>query len=229
MGAEVPCAVQAAQDFDTRTQTVNGVATKTYASDGPLTYKWSATLGTFKNGDTGQNVTWVAPNEITGATSVVIKCTIDDPDGPRVSAPDTGSHDDAPLVRSATVVVKPPTVEFTDEELISQTISACAGGVDDHAATDAQYRAHTRQVELTAKFDGKPLPNARFSLRFAGNKGHDYGDGRTGRTLKMARSSCINGAAPSALLPEHTRAEDAARRFARFGCHANRHARFARQ
>ena len=133
------------------------------------------------------------------------------------------------MLINATVIVKAPTVEFGGEELVSGTVRACAGGVDDHAATDAQYRAHTRQVELTAKFDGKPLPNARFSLRFAGNKGHDYGDGRTGRTLKMARSSHTNGAAPSALLPEHTRAEDAARRFARFGCHANRHARFARQ
>ena len=139
-------------------------------------------------------MTWVAPDDLSEATSVVIKCIIDDPDGPRVSAPDTGSHDDNATVRSCQVIVKAPTVEFGGEELVSGTLRACAGGVDDHAATDpnpnwverndAQYRAHTRQVELTAKFDGKPLPNAKFSLRFAGNKGHDYGDGRE---KKMAR------------------------------------------
>lgn len=40
-GAEVPCAVQTAQDFDTSTKIVNGVTTVTYAADGPLIYKWS--------------------------------------------------------------------------------------------------------------------------------------------------------------------------------------------
>ena len=106
-----------------------------------------------------------------------------------MSAPDTGSHDDAPLVRSATVIVKAPTVEFSGSELVNGTLRACAGGIDDHAATDAQYRAHTRQVELTAKFDGKPLPNARFSLRFAGNKGHDYGDGREKKMARLHKTS----------------------------------------
>ena len=188
--------MQSAQDFDTYTSSSrDGIQTKSYAADGPLTYRWSASAGHFKDDtETGQNVTWVAPDDLSEATSVIIKCIIDDPDGPRVSAPDTGSHDDNATVRMATVIVKPPTVEFTGEELVSGTVRACAGGVDDHAATDpnpnwverndAQYRAHTRQVELTAKFDGKPLPNARFSLRFADNKGHDYGDGRE---KKMAR------------------------------------------
>ena len=114
-GAEVPCAVQNAQDFDTYTKTVDGIVTKTYGADGPLTYQWSADKGTFKNGITfGQNVTWIAPDDITTATNVIIRCTIDDPPGPRVFAPDTGSHDDDPTVRSATVKVAPKFVHLTD-------------------------------------------------------------------------------------------------------------------
>ena len=64
--------------------------------------------------ETGQNVTWVAPDDLSEATSVVIKCIIDDPDGPRVSAPDTGSHDDNATVRMATVKVVPKFVYLTD-------------------------------------------------------------------------------------------------------------------
>ena len=110
-GAEVPCAVQNAQDFDTYTKTVDGIVTKTYGADGPLTYQWSADKGRFKNGITfGQNVTWIAPDDVTEATNVIIRCTIDDPPGPRVNRPDSGSHDDDPTVRSARVVVEPSTV-----------------------------------------------------------------------------------------------------------------------
>ena len=190
-GAEVPCAVQSAQDFDTYTKTVNGVTTRTYTTDGPLTYKWSADKGKFKNGSDGQSVIWVAPDDIRAPTLVTIRCTIDDPPGDRVTPPETGSHDDEPTVRTAIVKVMPPTVEFSGAELVNGTVRVCAGGIDDHAATDFQYRAHTRRVDLTVKFDGKPLPNAKFSLRFDGNKGHDYGDGRT---KKMARLHKTNEA-----------------------------------
>ena len=183
-GAEVPCAVQTAQDFDTYTRKVNGVTTTSYVPDGPLTYKWSADKGTFKNGPEGQSVIWVAPDDVTGPTPVTIKCTIDDPDGARVSAPDTGTHDDAAVVRTCQVLVKVPVVEFSGAELVSHTVRACAGGVDDHGASDFQYRAHTRKIDLTIKFDDKPLPSAKFTLRFIGNRSHDYGDGRT---KKMAR------------------------------------------
>ena len=71
---------------------------------------------------------------MTGPTPVNIRCTIDDPDGPRVSAPDTGSHDNAPTVRTCQVLVKVPIVEFSGE-LVNYTIRACAGGVDDHDAS----------------------------------------------------------------------------------------------
>ena len=196
-GVEVPCAVQTAQDFDTYTKTVDGVTTKIYAADGPLTYKWSADKGTFKGATNGKTATWVAPDDITAATSVIIKCTINDPDGARVSAPDTGSHDDSATVRTCQVIVKTPTVEFSGNELINGKLRACAGGFDDHAAVDPvgqndfQYRAHTRKIDLTVKLDGKPMPNAKFTLRFDGNKGHDYGDRRT---KKMARLHKTNEA-----------------------------------
>ena len=114
-GAEVPCAVQSAQDFDTYTSSSrDGIQTKSYAADGPLTYRWSASAGHFKDdAETGQNVTWVAPDDLSEATSVIIKCIIDDPDGPRVSAPDTGSHDDNATVRMATVKVVPKVIYLT--------------------------------------------------------------------------------------------------------------------
>ena len=196
-GAEVPCSVQSAQDFDTYTSSSrDGIQTKSYAADGPLTYRWSASAGHFKDdAETGQNVTWVAPDDLSEATSVIIKCIIDDPDGPRVSAPDTGSHDDNATVRMATVIVKAPTVEFTGNELVNQKLRACAGGIDDHAATnpdgaeDFQYRAHTRKIDFTAKLDGKAMPNARFTLRFDGNKGHEYGDGREKKMARLHKTS----------------------------------------
>ena len=186
-GAEVPCAVQSAQDFDTYTKTINGVATKTYAPDGPLTYKWSADKGRFKDGPDGQSVIWIAPDDVTGPTPINIKCTIDDPDGPRVSAPDTGTHDDAAVVRTCRVLVKVPIVEFSGE-LVSHAIRACAGGFDDHDASSFQYRAHTRKVNMTLKFDDKPLPATKFILRFTGNKGHDYGDGRKQKTARLHKA-----------------------------------------
>ena len=196
-GALVPCAVQEAQDFDTYTKTNDGVTTKTYVADGPLSYKWSADKGTFQGATDGKTAIWVAPDDITEATTVTLKCTIDDPPGARVTAPDTGSHDDAPTVRSATIIVKAPTVEFTGDQLVSGKLRACAGGVDDHAATDpnpqthndAQYRAHTRKIDLTVKLDGKAMPNAKFTLRFDGNKGHDYGDGRAKKKAKLHKTS----------------------------------------
>ena len=141
--------------------------------------------GRFKDGPDGQSVIWIAPDDVTGPTPINIKCTIDDPDGPRVSAPDTGTHDDAATVRTCQVLVKVPLVEFCGAELVSHTVRACAGGVDDHDASDFQYRAHTRKVNMTLKFEDKPLPRTEFTLRFTGNKGHDYGDGRQQKTARL--------------------------------------------
>ena len=59
---------------------------------------------------------------------------------------------------------------------------------DPKKRNDAQYRAHTRQVELTAKLGSNPLPYARFSLRFVSNKGHDYGDGSEQKTARLHRT-----------------------------------------
>ena len=188
-GAEVPCAVQSAQDFDTYAQRADSLTTKTHAADGPLSYQWSADKGSFKGATNGQSATWVAPDDITETMSVIIKCTIDDPDDPRVGPPDTGSHDDVAAVRSCQVLVKPPTVEFTGSELVNNTVRACAGGLDDHAQADFQYRAHTRRIDLTAKFEGQALPNAKFTLRFLNNKGHDYGDGRTKKKARLHKTS----------------------------------------
>jgi len=65
------------------------------------------------------------------------------------------------------------------------SVRACAGGIDDHAAENFQYRAHTRQIELSAEQDGEIAPNTPFVLEFEGNKGHDYGDGREIKTARL--------------------------------------------
>ena len=188
MGDEVLCAVATAQDFDTYSKTVDGITKKTYSSDGPLTYKWTANRGTFRGPTNGQTVIWIAPNDVLKPTRIVIKCTIDDPPGARVTAPDSGSRDDAPLVRKAIIRLKAPTVEFKGDELVSDTIRACAGGVDDHGQADFQYRAHTRLVEFSAKLDGAALPDAKFTLCFIDNKGHDYGDGREKKVARLHKT-----------------------------------------
>ena len=190
-GTEVPCAVEVASDYDTLTTTFDGTTTKSYGVDGPLTYTWSASQGKFKGGVNGLTATWIAPDDITEPTNVMIRCTIDDPPGDRVNAPETGSHDDEPTVRVATVKVMNPTVEFKGAELVNNTIRACAGGIDEHAQSDFQYRAHTRKIEMEVKLNDAPMKNARFTLRFQDNKGHDYGDGRE---KKMARLHKTNEA-----------------------------------
>ena len=150
-GAEVPCAVQNAQDFDTYTKTVDGIVTKTYGADGPLTYQWSADKGKFKNGVTfGQNVTWIAPDDVTEATNVIIRCTIDDPPGPRVFAPDTGSHDDDPTVRVATVKVV-PALSFSLDKT-----SIVAGGWDE---TRHAYEYLEKESGKWKPRDQKPDPH----------------------------------------------------------------------
>ena len=150
-GAEVPCAVQVAQDFDTYRKTVNGTPTTTYAADAPLTYVWSADRGRFKDDiTTGRNVTWIAPDDISEATTVTIKCTIDDPPGARVNAPDTGTHDDAATVRSCQVKVVPRLTLALDKT------SIVAGGWDDTRKAYEYLEKETGEWETR---DQKPDPH----------------------------------------------------------------------
>ena len=176
-GAEVPCAVQNAQDFDTYTKTVDGIVTKTYGADRPLTYQWSADKGTFKNGiSSGQNVTWIAPDDITEPTSVIIRCTINDPSGPLVQAPDSGSRDDAPLVRACRVTVVPAlTLSFEDNKT-----SIVAGGWDDsrHAYEYLEKETgvwnirnqtpdpHITTLKATIAEDGQPLAGRSVTFKW---------------------------------------------------------------
>jgi len=140
-GALVPCAVQEAQDYDTYIKTnVADETTKTYApeandadettqtyvADGPLTYKWSADKGTFQGATDGKTATWKAPTEPGRYT---LKCTIDDPDGARVTDPDTGSHDDAALVRSCQIIVPTLSIQF-----VQQTMAIGSKDDDAHKA-----------------------------------------------------------------------------------------------
>ena len=86
-----------------------------------------------------------------------------------------------------TIVPAPPTpsITFAGELLSAGSLRACVGGYDDHAASDFQYRAHTRRVDMTVTSAGKPLPSAAFTLQFDGNKGHDYGNGSIKKTARL--------------------------------------------
>ena len=199
-GARVPCEVQEAQDFDTRDDSDYSARTssRSYHADGPLSYKWTADKGHFEGSTTNRTATWIAPDDSREAVTAIVKCTIDDPTGPRVNAPETGSHDDDALVREATLRVMPPVVKFGGSGVVGDHVRACAGGIDDHAATDPnpdvtkrndeQYRAHTRKIELSALLEDQSAPGAPFTLRFVGNKGHDYGDGSEKKTAKLHRT-----------------------------------------
>ena len=83
---------------------LNGMATS-FADT--LTYTWSASEGTFPNGNTGATVNWQAPAEFTSNDDVVITCTADDE--ATVTPPATGSRDDEPV--SANVALKKPLCE----------------------------------------------------------------------------------------------------------------------
>lgn len=125
-GAEVKCEVETAHDFDAKTRTTPATpatattpaipekSETTYEEDGPLTYQWTADKGTFEGATNGQTVNWKAPLEPGRYT---IKCTIDDPPGPRVKEPLTGSHDDAALTRSCEVIVPKIEITFKQETL----------------------------------------------------------------------------------------------------------------
>ncbi len=118
-GDQVGCAVETAQDWDTLTT----AHSKDSFADGPLTYTWTASAGHFQvthddgtvtqetsvTGTSATNATWVAPEDITQDITVSVKCTIDDPDGARVTAPETGTHDDdGALVRTVQIKVIAP-------------------------------------------------------------------------------------------------------------------------
>ena len=195
----MPCEVQEAQDFDTRDDSDYSARTssRSFHADGPLTYKWTADKGRFEGSTNGRTATWIAPDDSREAVIAIVQCTINDPDGPRVNAPETGSHDDDALVRKATLRVMPPVVKFGGA-VVGDKLRACAGGIDDHAATDPnpdvtkrndeQYRAHTRKLELDTLLDGQSAPGAAFTLRFVGNKGHNYGGTIKQKTAKLHRT-----------------------------------------
>ena len=113
-GARVPCEVQEAQDFDTRNDSDYSTRTssRSFHADGPLSYQWSADKGHFEGSTTNRTATWIAPDDSREAVIAIVKCTIDDPDGPRVNAPETGSHDDDALVRTATLRVEPSKIDM---------------------------------------------------------------------------------------------------------------------
>ena len=202
-GERVTLSVEEAQDWDTRTLPDG---THSIARDTALTYTWSAQgqghfLVTQEDGTqtqeqeaTGTSATWVAPDDVTEDTDVEVKCIIEDSTEELVVAPEAGSRDDEATVRTVRVKVTIPEVEFSGEELVNDSLRACAGGVDDHAATDPnpnwverndfQYRAHTRKVDLTVKLGGVPLATS-LTLKFENNQGHDYGDGRPRKTARL--------------------------------------------
>ena len=171
-GATVGLEVGEAHDWDGWTQ---GGLDFGGGEDAPLTYRWTAGKGHFRVTDaqgntteaqsvSGRTATWVAPDDIQSDTDVEIKCTIDDPEGPRVGAKEAGTRDDGALERTVSVKVVLLQVTFED-----QLARACAGGV----AVDG---VHDFTITGTAKLpNGAVAPaGTEFKLVFEGNKGHDY-------------------------------------------------------
>lgn len=93
--ASVTCAATAS-DSDHWTQGANSGT----EDDGISSYTWSASAGTFPNGNTGASVTWKAPSS---GADVTITCTVNDVGV--VNPPDTGSRDDGPGSASVSVAV----------------------------------------------------------------------------------------------------------------------------
>lgn len=142
-----------------------------------------------------RTATWTAPADITENTTFTLQCTLDDAAG-AIAAGETGERDDEEVVREVTVNVTPYGVQFGGQLIQGNTVlRACAGGVDDHDAQDPnpipaernhfQYRAHTRQVDITVTLNAQPLANAPVILQFEGNQGHDYGNGIAPKTAKL--------------------------------------------
>ena len=73
--------------------------------------------------------------------------------------------------------------------MVNGTLRACAGGIDDHVQSDSQYRAHTRKVDLQVTLNGKPLYDAKFSLRFLDNKGHGFNANGTRRIARLHKTN----------------------------------------
>ena len=171
-GQTVTLAVEAAQDWDTRTLPDG---THSIARDTALTYTWSAQeqghfLVTHPDGTqtqeqeaTGTSAIWVAPDDVTEDTEVEVKCTIEDSEEELVVAPEAGSRDDEATVRSFTAKVVLPEVTFEE-----QSARACAGGV----AVDG---VHDFTIIGTAKdANGTLMPQGtEFKLSFENNHGEN--------------------------------------------------------
>jgi len=72
--SDVTCSIGVGYDKDHRYEP-GGSPEDTYPND-TFTYTWSAGAGTFPSGNTGETVTWRAPN--TPSSSVTITCRVDD-------------------------------------------------------------------------------------------------------------------------------------------------------
>jgi len=98
LGAEVTCSASASDD-DHRHDCATG--NDTHPPD-TLTYTWSATGGSFKDGvNVGDTVTWIAPQETPGAYTIT--CTVQD--AALIPAGEVGTRDDADLPLSVEVKV----------------------------------------------------------------------------------------------------------------------------
>jgi len=101
--SEVTCSIPAAADKDHRYAPLES-PTDTYPDDTfnkTDAYTWWCSAGSFKNGNTGRTVIWIAPS--TPASNVTIRCTIKDDAG--IPLGETGTRDDVNLVKEITLKV----------------------------------------------------------------------------------------------------------------------------
>ncbi len=69
-----------------------------------------------------------------------------------------------------------PSVKLTGEVLSGELVRLCAGGIDDHSSEWAT-RVHTAKVTATFDSGSGAWANQDVTLRFSGDKAHDFGSG----------------------------------------------------
>ncbi|MBI3948346.1 MAG: hypothetical protein HY321_20695 [Armatimonadetes bacterium] len=149
--SEVACTVSQATDDDLKTD-YSACPPFAVVAD-TITYTWSATAGSWKNGvNTGRSVTWIAP--ASPSSSITITCTI--ADGGELPEGDDGSRDDDDLAPQVTVKAWKIT-ELSVRRNGSGHGFASSATVAAGAKSSAEHKADVR-IGITPAIAGVTVP-----------------------------------------------------------------------